>query len=71
MVSMPARITRHQLHSQANIVQQQAEALVSVPTRNGFPFRAAHGSILVGWAIVYRGTEQDVPEAKALVDEFW
>jgi class 3 adenylate cyclase/predicted ATPase len=48
----------HQLRREANIVQEQAETLVTVSTESGFPFRAAHGNMLLGWAMVERDAGQ-------------
>ena len=48
----------YQLRREATIVQEQAETLVTVSTEHGFPFRAAFGSILLGWAMVERGAGQ-------------
>jgi len=57
--ALSVKVQLHQLRRETNIVQEHAEALVTVSTENGFPFRAAHGSMLLGWAMVDRG------EAKA------
>jgi predicted ATPase len=48
----------HQLRREANIVQEQAETLITISTEHGFPFRAAHGSMLLGWAMVERSEGQ-------------
>jgi class 3 adenylate cyclase/predicted ATPase len=45
----------YQLRREANIVQEHAETLVTVSTENGFPVRAAFGSVFLGWAMVERG----------------
>jgi predicted ATPase len=42
-------------HLRRESVQEQAETLVTVSTEHGFSFRAAWGSMLVGWAMVERG----------------
>jgi tetratricopeptide (TPR) repeat protein len=49
----------HQLRREANIVREHAETLLTVSTENGFPVRAAFGSMLLGWVMAERG------EAKA------
>jgi predicted ATPase len=48
----------HQLRREANIVQEQAATLVTLSTEHGFPFRAAHGRMLLGWEMVERGEGQ-------------
>jgi predicted ATPase len=45
----------HQLRRETTIVQEHAETLLAISTENGFPFRAAIGSMLLGWAMVERG----------------
>jgi class 3 adenylate cyclase/predicted ATPase len=53
--ALSAKVQLHLLRREPNIVQEQAEALITVSTENGFPFRAAYGSMLLGWAMVERG----------------
>jgi predicted ATPase len=48
----------HHLRREASIVQEQAETAVTVSTEHGFPFRAAYGSMLLGWALAERGAGQ-------------
>jgi predicted ATPase len=48
----------HHLCRETNIVQEQAATLLTVSTENGFPFYTAHGSMLLGWAMVERGAGQ-------------
>ena len=45
----------HHLRREATIVQAQAETAITVSTEYGFPFRAAFGSMLLGWAMAERG----------------
>jgi predicted ATPase len=48
----------HQRRRETNIVQEQAETLITVSTEHGFPFRAAIGNMLLGCAMVERGEGQ-------------
>jgi predicted ATPase len=48
----------HHLRREANIVQELAETAITVSTEHGFPFRAAFGSMLLGWAMAERGAGQ-------------
>ena len=45
----------HHLRRETSIVQEQAKTLVTVSTEHGFPYRAAWGSMLLGWAMVEEG----------------
>ena len=45
----------HHLRREATIVQELAETAITVSTEHGFPFRAAFGSMLLGWAMAERG----------------
>ena len=53
--ALSIKVQLHQLRREANIVQEHAETLLTVSTEHGFPFRAAFGSMLLGWAMVERG----------------
>ena len=48
----------HHLRREATIVQELAETAITVSTEHGFPFRAAFGSMLLGWAMAERGAGQ-------------
>jgi class 3 adenylate cyclase/predicted ATPase len=52
------KVQVHQLRRETNIVQEQAEMLITVSTENGFPVWAAIGNMLLGWAMVERGEGQ-------------
>jgi predicted ATPase len=47
----------HSLRREARAVQAQAEAVIALSTREGFPFWAAVGTILHGWAQVEQGRD--------------
>jgi class 3 adenylate cyclase/predicted ATPase len=49
------KVQVHQWRRETTIVQEQAEALLTLSTEHGFPFRATIGSILLGWAMAERG----------------
>jgi class 3 adenylate cyclase/predicted ATPase len=53
--ALTAKALLHHLCREANIVQEQAETAVTVSTEHGFPFRAAYGNMLLGWAMGERG----------------
>ena len=53
--ALTSKALLHHLRREATIVQEQAETVVTVSTEHGFPFRAAFGSMLLGWAMVERG----------------
>jgi predicted ATPase len=53
--ALSLKVHLHQLLRETTIVQEHAETLVTVSTENGFPFRAAMGSMLLGRAMVERG----------------
>src|SRR5262249_31406488 len=48
----------HHLRREITIVQAQAETLITLATKHGFPFRGAIGSMLLGWAMIERGEGQ-------------
>jgi predicted ATPase len=52
------KVQTHQRRREANLVQEQAETLVTASTEHGFPFRAAVGNMLLGWALVERDAGQ-------------
>jgi predicted ATPase len=56
--ALSVKLQLHQLRREANIVQDHAETLLTVSTENGFPVRAAFGSVYLGWAMVERGAGQ-------------
>jgi predicted ATPase len=49
------KVQMHQRRRETTIVQELAETLITLSTEHGFPFRAAMGSMLLGWAMVERG----------------
>jgi predicted ATPase len=49
------KVQVHQRRRETNLVQEQAETLITLSTEHGFPFRATIGSMLLGWAMVERG----------------
>ena len=49
------KVQVHQRRRETTIVQEQAEALITLSTEHGFPFRATVGSMLLGWALAERG----------------
>jgi len=49
------KVQLHQLRMEANTVQEQAETLLTISTENGFPVRAAFGSVFLGWTMGERG----------------
>jgi DNA-binding winged helix-turn-helix (wHTH) protein/predicted ATPase len=53
--ALSAPVLLYQLRREASIVQAQAATLVRVSLEHGFPFRAALGRILLGWAMVEQG----------------
>jgi predicted ATPase len=53
--ALAIKVQVHQLRRETNIVQEHAETLLTVSTENGFPVRAAFGSVFLGWAMVERG----------------
>ena len=53
--ALSLKVHLHQLRRETTIVQEHAETLVTVSIENGFPFRAAMGSMLLGRAMVERG----------------
>jgi len=53
--ALTAKAMLHHLRMEATIVQAQAETAITVSTEHGFPFRAAFGSMLLGWAMAERG----------------
>jgi predicted ATPase len=53
--ALTAKALLHHLRREATIVQEQAEMAITVSTEHGFPFRAAFGSMLLGWAMAERG----------------
>jgi predicted ATPase len=50
------KVLLHQLRKEPYIVKEYAETLTALATDNGFSFRAAIGSMLLGWAEVHGGT---------------
>jgi len=56
--ALSLQVLLHQRRRETTIVQEQAETLIAVSTEHGFPFRAAIGSMLLGWATVERGAGQ-------------
>jgi len=52
------KVQMHQRRRETNIVQELAGTLVTLSTEHGFPFRAAMGNMLLGWAMVERGEGQ-------------
>jgi predicted ATPase len=56
--ALSIKVQLHQLRMEADIVQEQAEALLTISTENGFPVRAAFGSAFLGWTMVERGAGQ-------------
>jgi len=50
------KVLLHQLRKEPYIVKEYAETLTALATENGFSFRAAIGSMLLGWAEVHGGT---------------
>ena len=45
----------HQFRREGQAVQERAEAVIALSTEQGFPFWAARGTILRGWALVEQG----------------
>jgi class 3 adenylate cyclase/predicted ATPase len=45
----------HQLHGEAHVTQQQAEAVIALSREQGFPFFLSMGMILRGWALAMQG----------------
>src|SRR5207249_4153846 len=49
----------YQFHRDVPAVHEQAEAAVALSTEQGFPFWAAAGTILRGWALAMRGQGEE------------
>jgi predicted ATPase len=49
----------HQFRGEAHAVQERAEALMTLSTKQGFPFWLANGTILRGWALTAQGEPAD------------
>jgi hypothetical protein len=61
----------HHLRREAHIVQEQAATLVTVSTEQGFPFQAAWGNMLLGWALVEQGAgEAEITRIKEGIATF-
>jgi predicted ATPase len=56
--ALSLKVLPHQRRGETNIVQELAETLLTVSAEHGFPFRAAIGNMLLGWAMVERGEGQ-------------
>ena len=53
--ALTAKALLYHMCREATVVQEQAEMAITVSTEHGFPFRAAFGSMLLGWAMAERG----------------
>jgi predicted ATPase len=56
--ALTAKAMLHHLRREATIVQAQQKRPSLFSTEHGFPFRAAFGSMLLGWAMAERGAGQ-------------
>jgi predicted ATPase len=51
--------TLHQLRREGQATQERAEALIALSNERGFPFWAAHGTVLRGWALAAQGQVEE------------
>src|SRR5262249_165956 len=56
--ALSLKVMPHWRRRETSIVQELAETLIAVSTEHGFPFRAAIGSMFLGWEMVERGEGQ-------------
>jgi predicted ATPase len=49
----------HQLRREDQLTRQYAEMAIAVATQQGFPYRAAVGRMLQGWAVAVQGQVED------------